>query len=84
MSNRQQLFSNAQCEKDKYGSVTSDAEKLAKPITRTTYACVCVCACECVCVCAHQCVCAGTPACVSCCPTDAAVVCMTMCWSSLC
>ena len=49
-----------------------------------TCACVCVRAHVCVCVRAHVCVCAGTPVCVSCCPTDAAVVCMALCWSSLC
>ena len=73
---------------DKCGSVASDAEKLAKPITCTTCACICMCACECVCArkCVHMCVrvCAGTPVCVSCCPKDAAVVCMALCWSSLC
>jgi hypothetical protein len=35
-----------------------------------------------VCVCVH--VCAGTHVCVSCCPTDAVVVSMVLCWSSLC
>ena len=48
--------------------------------------CMCVRMRVCVCVRAHVCMCAGTPVCVcvSCCPTDAAVVCMALCWNSLC
>ena len=54
-TNHQSLASNFakyECE--------SDAENLAKPIMRASFACICMCACECVyvsvCVCACTCV----------------------------
>jgi hypothetical protein len=42
--------------------------------------CACVCVCRCVCVRVRTCVCVSVRArlCVRCCPTDAAVVCMTV------
>jgi len=45
--------------KDKWGSVTSDAKKSAKPITRATcaYVSVYLCVCVCMCVCTRVCVC---------------------------
>ena len=70
---------------DKCGSVASDAEKLAKPITRVTCACICMCACECVCVCVcagvcvHMCVCACVPVYLCVCMCARVCVCAPVC-----
>jgi hypothetical protein len=55
-----------QNEKFECGSVASDAEKLAKPITRATCECVCMCTSMCVCVrvCACVCLCVWAFVCV--------------------
>ena len=45
------------------GSVASDADKLAKFITRTTYAYICMC--ECVCLRVSLCACVCVPMCFS-------------------
>ena len=42
---------------DKCGSTASDAEKLAKPIMRSTCACICVRGCAHACVCVRVCAC---------------------------
>ena len=62
-------------ERDRCGSVASDAENLAKPITRAICACKCMCACECVC--ARVCACACVFVCV--CVRVCARVCACMC-----
>jgi len=67
----------------KWGSVASDTEKLAKPITRATYACICMCACVCLCV--WMCACVSVGVCVPvilrvhACMCSCAFVCVGMC-----
>jgi len=63
---------------DKCGSVASDAEILAKPITRATCACICMCACACVhaCVCFGVCMCACACLCVCACECVCACACL--------
>ena len=60
LSARSKRRAKVEVEKDKCGSVASDAEILAKPITHATCACICMCACVRVCVhvCVRACVCA--------------------------
>jgi hypothetical protein len=105
--NVSRMFSNGLCAsqrgENKWGSVTSDAEKLAKPINNViaTRPCMCMCVCVlCVCVCMCVCVCvpvcirtrlyvyvcvrASVYVCVPCCPTDAGMVCMALCWIRFC
>jgi hypothetical protein len=64
LSARSKRRAKVEVEKDKCGSVASDAEILAKPITHATCACICMCGCGCVPVCLGVCMCVSACVCV--------------------